>query len=162
MSFLMSDKSSLSDLWQRYKQFIFFCIAGGYNTLFGFSFFAILYHNFANDLHYLVISVITNVTSITNAYIVYRLFVFKSKGNFIREYLRFNVVYGVSFVVSLVMMFALVDLVDIHPVISQGIILLCGVLISFFGHRNYSFQPADSSSAESGPKREQKEEDRHG
>ncbi|MBF0359006.1 MAG: GtrA family protein [Magnetococcales bacterium] len=158
----MSDKNSLINLWQRYKQFIFFCIAGGYNTLFGLGCFAILYHNFANDLHYLVISVITNVTSITNAYIVYRLFVFKSKGNIIREYLRFNVVYGVSFVVSLVMMFILVDFVDIHPVISQGVILFSGVLISFFGHRNYSFQPAAPSSAKPGFKREQKEEDIHG
>lgn len=120
-----------------------YLVGGAYNTLFGFGFFTIVYYLFADDIHYLILATLTNIAAITNAYVVYRLFVFKSKGNILREYLRFYVVYGVSFIVSLIVMYALVELLNIHPVLTQGIILIFTVIISYFGHRNYSFKSTD-------------------
>ena len=139
-------KNSLVALLQRHKQFIRFLIGGAYNTLFGFVLFAVLYSQFGNDYHYILLATFTSIASITNAYIVYRLFVFKSKGNIIKEYLRFYIVYGASSIISLVIMFVMVETFDLNPILTQGLIIITYAFTSYFGHQKFSFQVPKSSS----------------
>ncbi|MBF0454392.1 MAG: GtrA family protein [Magnetococcales bacterium] len=138
-------ETDLNTLWTRHRQFVTYLIGGAYNTLFGFVFFAVVHHYFSPTIHYTILAALSNIAAITNAFVVYRLFVFKSKGNMLKEYLRFYVVYGVNFLVSLTIMVALVELLGMHPVVTQGIILIFTVLISYFGHRHYSFQKEEKS-----------------
>ena len=51
----------------------------------------------------MILVIITNILAITNAYICYKLVVFKTKGNYVKEYLRFYIVYGFAFAVSLLL-----------------------------------------------------------
>ncbi|MBF0176572.1 MAG: GtrA family protein [Magnetococcales bacterium] len=133
-------KIALGDLWRQHQNVIRYLIGGAYNTLFGFLFFAGIYYLFADVVHYLLLSVVSQVASVTNAFLVYRLFVFKSKGNALREYVRFYLVYGVSFIVGIVSMWIMVEVFAIHPIVSQLLILLSTVTISYFGHKNFSFK----------------------
>jgi putative flippase GtrA len=118
-----------------------FLITGGWNTLFGILVYAGLYELLHDKVHYLLLLIPSNILAITNAYIGYKLFVFKTKGNIIREYLRFYVVYGVSIGMSFVIMFCLVDGLGLHPVISQIACVAITTVCSYFGHRQFSFRP---------------------
>ncbi|MBF0193592.1 MAG: GtrA family protein [Magnetococcales bacterium] len=134
----------ISNLVSQNAQFIRYLIGGAYNTLFGFLFFATIYYYFSEQVHYIILAIISNIAAITNSFIVYRLFVFKSKGNILKEYLRVYVVYGLSAIISLIIMALMVELLQIHPVVTQGVILFVTVIISYFGHKNFSFKKVDS------------------
>lgn len=92
-----------------------------------------------DQLHYVLIAVVTYVIAITNAFLVYRYLVFKSKGNIVKEYLKVYVVYGVSAAIGTVGLALLVELFRLHPIIAQGFVVLVTVVFSYVGHSRFTF-----------------------
>ena len=123
----------------RHWTVIKYLIAGGYNTIFGFGVFSGLYLLLAHQVHYLFIAMVTQVIGITNSFLVYRYFVFKSRGNIIYEYLRIYVVYGVSFVLGILLLALLVEIAGLHPILAQFFIIIVTVIVSYFGHSRFTF-----------------------
>ena len=116
-----------------------FLITGVWNTLFGLLVYTLLYTWLHKHVHYLVLMIPANILAITNAYIGYKLFVFKTRGHIIREYLRFYVVYGVSIGMNFLIMFIMVDGLGVHPLISQFVGVGITTVCSYIGHRHFSF-----------------------
>jgi putative flippase GtrA len=121
------------------KKKIRYIAVGVWNTVFSYAVFVYLYYLTNSWLHYMFILVLSQVVGLTNAYICYKLLVFKTKGNIIREYLRFYVVYGSTFIVNLLLIGLFVEALGINPVISQGIIAIIVVTMAYFGHSRFSF-----------------------
>jgi putative flippase GtrA len=121
------------------KKKIRYVAVGFWNTIFSYAAFVLLYYLTHTWLHYMLILVLSQIIGLTNAYISYKLLVFKTKGNIIREYLRFYVVYGTTFLVNLVLIAFFVEVVGINPVISQGIIAVIVVAMAYIGHSRFSF-----------------------
>ena len=116
-----------------------YLLAGGYNTIFGFAVFSGLYLLLENQVHYLIIAIISQIIAITNSFLIYRYFVFKSTGNIIYEYLRIYVVYGISFVLGLLMLALLVELAGLHPILANLLIIVTTVVISYLGNSRFTF-----------------------
>jgi putative flippase GtrA len=123
----------------KHMKLIRYLLAGGYNTLFGFAVFAGLYLLLLDRLNYLLIACISQVIAITNAFVIYKFWVFKSQGNILTEYYKTYLVYGVSFVLGLVGLGLLVEVLHIHPILAQAIITILTVCISYLGHSHYAF-----------------------
>lgn len=121
------------------KTKINYIIAGIWNTVFGYIFFAFLYLCFSKIVHYMILFVVSNILSITNAYISYKFFVFKTKSNYLKEYMRFYVVYGFSLLLGIIFLPIFVELFHINPLIAQVFIIVITVVISYIGHKEYSF-----------------------
>lgn len=90
----------------------------------------------------------STILAITNAYICYKLFVFKTKGNILIEYFKFYLVYGVSTLLSFGIMYCLVSGLKIPPIIAQFPCIALTTLFSYVSHHNFSFKnkpqpPAD-------------------
>ena len=117
-----------------------YTVVGAWNTVFGLSVFALLYWLFSKAVNYLLILLVSNVITITNAYVCYKFLVFRTKGNYLREYLRFYLIYGASFLVNIALMFILVSYLEMNAVASQGIILCFIFACSYFGHKYFSFK----------------------
>jgi putative flippase GtrA len=136
-------------------QFLRYIVVGGWNTAFGYSTFAGIYYL----LHGYVIphvniywqAVTAQVFSIpinfTASYLCYKIFVFKTKGNYLREWLRSIAVYGVGFLPSLALLPLLVKALlfvpHIHgnaPYLANALLMGVGVIYSFLGHRNVTFK----------------------
>ena len=120
-------------------EFIRFLIAGAWNTAFGYGVFILLFY-MPWKLHYIVVLIVSNIIAITNAYICYKIFIFKTRGNYLREYLRFYGVYGITFGINLLLLPVFVEILKIHPVISQGMVLSVTIFASYFGHKHFSFR----------------------
>lgn len=118
-----------------------YLLVGAWNTLFSYLSFAALYVLFGDRLHYLAVLFISNVLSITNAYAGYKHFVFKTKGNYLREYLRFYVVYAVALLSNYILLPVLVELLKLPPLLAQAVLTAITVASSYFGHRDFSFSP---------------------
>jgi len=133
----------------RVNQIIRYLVVGGLNTAFGYGSFAVLNYLLTGHIPYpyMVANVLANVVSITFAFVGYKYFVFKTKGNVLREYLRTYVVYGTSMLVGLALLpmlvFALGPVVhpaSLVPYVAQAICTVLVVFVSFFGHKKFSFR----------------------
>lgn len=117
-----------------------YLIVGGWNTVFGVSVYTLLYEWLYHSVNYLVLLVPANILAITNAFICYKLFVFKTRGSLLREYFRFYVVYGGAALLGFVLMYILVDGLGFNPVAAQFLCVPISIVLSYVSHRNYSFR----------------------
>jgi putative flippase GtrA len=133
------------------KLFSRYIIVGAWNTLFGYSVYVCLTWVFTGRIPYgyMAAAVAGNIISITQSFLSYKFLVFKTRGNYMQEYIRCWVVYGSSFLVGLIMLPIAVNLmrlvlpeenIGMAPYIGGAILLIFTVLISFIGHREFSFK----------------------
>lgn len=131
-------------------QFVRYLVVGGWNTAFGYGVFAALNYALTGLVPhaYMVANALASIAAITMAYAGYKLFVFKTKGNYLREYLRFYVVYGSAALLGFALLPILVALLGqvidqrtYVPYVAQAILIPVSVLFSFVGHKRYSFKP---------------------
>jgi putative flippase GtrA len=125
---------------KKHKEKINYFIVGMWNTIFGYFVFAALYYLLNKNIHYLFLLIISNILSITNAYIGYKTFVFKTKGNYLNEYLRFYLVYGAMLILNLIFLPVLVEIFRVNPVIAQGMFVFVSFIGSYIGHKYFSFR----------------------
>jgi putative flippase GtrA len=131
------------------QQLVRYILVGGWNTLFGYCVFAGFTYALTGLLPYayMVAAVLAHIVATTVSYVAYKVFVFKTKGNYLREYLRFYVVYGVGAVLSLTLLPIFVYLVtplvrqpSHAPYVAQALVVPLVVLSSFIGHKRFSFR----------------------
>jgi len=119
-----------------------FVLVGGWNTVFGYLTFVCLYYLFSKTVHYMIILIISTLISISQAYVCHKFFVFKTSGNVLKEYLKFNSVYSVTAVINMILLPILVDACHWHPVFAQGFFIVLAASFSYFGHRRFTFKKA--------------------
>lgn len=120
------------------KRFRYLAV-GGINALFGYCFSLICYQVFHAWLHIVIIGGICNIVSISIAFVLYKLFVFKTKGHWLQEYVRCYVVYGVSAVLGILATWVMVDYFDVAFWLAQIIIFVGIACFSYVGHSRFSF-----------------------
>jgi len=136
--------ASLLGRIQRHKKFLRYLVVGGLNTAFGYGVSVGLYYTLSHHLHIIVIGVLANVICITEAFIIYKLFVFKSRENWLHEYMRCYVVYGGSALIGIFGLWLLVNIMGIPFWLAQAGLMIVSVLISFAGHNRFTFKKAQS------------------
>ncbi len=89
----------------------------------------------------------STVINITVAFFGYKWFVFKTKGNYFREWCRCLAVYSSSIALSMVLLPILVFVIrhrfgyeNQAPYIAGALLGVVTVIISFFGHKHISFR----------------------
>ena len=137
-------------------QFLRYVLVGGWNTVFGYSCFFLMNRWLATmmpEYSYLVASVVSSLLAISVAFLGYKWFVFRTKGNYLREWLRTVTIYSGSIFFSTLALAPLVWLIRHEsryqtqaPYLAGAAIAVCNVVISFFGHRHFSFAKQSSAS----------------
>jgi putative flippase GtrA len=122
------------------NQKIKYLIAGAWNTLFGYSCGVTIYYLFGDLLGVLIVAILSNILAISMSFLTHKLFVFKTKGNWLREYLRAYCVYGVSASVGILILLIFVKLLNIQFWLAQGLVILLTVIISYIGHKKFTFR----------------------
>jgi putative flippase GtrA len=130
-------------------QFGRYLLVGTWNTLFGYGTFA-LFTAVLNPFvphSYILASLLSSLLNITVAYLGYKWFVFKTKGNYLREWMRCVAVYGSGIIVGLIALPVLVFLIRHNtrffaqaPYIAGAFLTVVVVFFSFFGHKKFSFR----------------------
>jgi putative flippase GtrA len=117
-----------------------YLVAGCFNTLFGYFFSLILYYMLRDNLSVVTIGIIINVFTISMAFLAYKLYVFKTSGNWIKEYFRCYTTYGFSAILSVILMWFLVEKVGMLFWLAQGLIIGLCALISYYLHLRFTFK----------------------
>lgn len=134
-------------------QFGRYLLVGGFNTVFGYGLFALLNWLLTRVPYgYLLATFFSNVIAITIAFLGYKWFVFRTKGHYLREWLRCLGVYGSSMALGLVGMAILVPLLRHHmskpqaaSYLAAALLMCVTVIFSFLGHKHISFRRAAGS-----------------
>lgn len=135
--------------WLPAGQLIRYVVVGGWNTAFGYGVFALLNYWLTGHIAYpyMVANAISTVTAITVAYFGHKFIVFRTKGNYLREYLRFYMVYGAAALLGFVLLPLFVLLCGLFifpakyvPYVAQALVIPVIVLFSFLGHKRFSFR----------------------
>ena len=124
-----------------------FLIVGATNTAFGFLvfvFFDLTVGRAVDEwVNVVVGSLVTllcaHVISVLFAFVLYRRFVFRVRGHVWRDLARFESVYLVSIAINAVVLPIMVQF-GVDRILAQFSILLVTTLISYFGHRYFSFR----------------------
>lgn len=78
--------------------------------------------------------------SITNAFLCHKLFVFRTKGNVLREYARYYLVYAVPAALGFVGFPFCIEVLGLGFYTSQALLTAVTIVVSYFGHKNVSFR----------------------
>lgn len=130
-----------------------FLIAGAGNTLFGIAdtFFFTWLCVHAVPVHAAlatsVATLFSTVINISVSFLTYKLFVFRTEGNYLREYSRSLLIYLPSLLVSIVAVAPLAAVLAhwlprprFAPYAAQACIVAVAVIPQFLGHKNITFR----------------------
>ena len=123
----------------RRREQLLYLVVGGWNTVFGYGVWALLQFLLGEHLHYLVIVVLAWPIAVLNAYLGYRLIVFRSRGSILRELPRFSLVYVVGLIVGLVTLPIALNILPFNIYVVQALLTAIVVVFSYLSHRYYSF-----------------------
>ncbi len=114
-----------------------FLIVGGINTAVGYGTFAAVI--FLGG-HYVVANVIATAVGMTVSYFLNKYFTFRQYKKSFTEIIRFISVYFFSFMLGNVVLYVMVDIISISPYFAGALNLIFTTLISWFGHKYFSFR----------------------
>lgn len=117
-----------------------FLLAGAWNTLFGYVAGLAVYYLLAKTANIVVIGILGSVLSISMAFVTHKIFVFRTRGNWLSEYVRCYLVYGGSAVVGIVLLFILVEVLVVAFWLAQLLVILTSVVTSYLGHSRFTFK----------------------
>lgn len=116
-----------------------FAIAAACNASFSFVISVTIYEILKKYLHITIIGVICSILGITFSFLNYKLFVFKTKGNWGKEYFKCYVVYSFTTTLSIIGVWILVDFLHIKFWISNILLQALCFVFSYVGHSRFTF-----------------------
>lgn len=120
-----------------------YLVAGAWNTFFGYIVGLALYYGFDGRVHVVTVGVMANILAITMAFLTYKLLVFRTKGNWLGEYFRAYLVYGATGVMSIGLLWLLVDGVGLPFWLGQGMAIVLTVVTSYIFHARFTFKVSE-------------------
>ena len=118
-----------------------FLIVGIINTVFGYFFGIISYSLFNSKFGIFLVAIINNVVSISFSFISFKFFVFNTKkNNWVFEYLKSYLVYGVTFIYGVVVLYFCTEIMNFSIYLSQGLAMLATIFITYKGHKSFTFK----------------------
>lgn len=126
-----------------------YLVVGLWNTLFAYGSFALFTALLDRYIpaSYMAASLLASVLNITVAFLGYKWFVFKTRGNYLKEWARCLMVYSGGIMVGLALLPPTVLLVG-HltgaprsaPYVAGALVLALQVILGFVGHKRFSFR----------------------
>lgn len=124
-----------------HKEKIQYLVTGIWNTIFGYGIFSLLHYLFKEMINDNIVLTISYIFSITNAYILYKLMVFKTKGNVCKEYIRFYFVYIWVYLMNIILLPIVTKAFNGDIYRSQAVIIILITIMSYFGNKKFTFKP---------------------
>ncbi len=119
-------------------QYVKFIVVGSMNTLISFLIFFVCLTFF--QCNYFISLVISYVIGILNSYFCNSIWTFNKKYTCSRQFVKFILVYILTFTINFLLVFMLVDVFRISVLVSQGISLFVVSIVSFVVHKYWSFK----------------------
>jgi putative flippase GtrA len=119
-----------------------FFFAGLFNTLVGLATFPIFYFALSSyELHYLKILSLSQIFCVCVAFITNKFLVFRTRGNYMTEFIKFISFHLAYFFINLISLPVLVEFLNFNPVTGQFLFAIVVIISSYFWHSKITFTP---------------------
>lgn len=141
---LVGDRGPLLNLVKNDK--VAFVVVGAANTVIGTLWFVGFQSTVGTVAGYMTSLVLAHVAAVLCAFVLYRWLVFRVRGNVLRDLVRFEMVYLTALAVNAALLPLMVEVVGLDPIPAQLLIVFVTAVLSYVGHKNFSFRrPAGSA-----------------
>lgn len=117
-----------------------YLIAGCFNTIFGYLIGVGFYKLMISEFHLLFVGLVTNIINISFSFVMYKLFVYKTKGGWFVEYLKSYVTYGLSAIVGVFLLWIMISSSNISIWLAQALSIIITTIVSYIGHTYFTFK----------------------
>lgn len=129
----------LFSFWIRFPEKLRFLLVGGYNTVISYLLYALFL--WIGDERYPQLSLFFSfILSSLNSYWTQKIFVFVTSGNYMREYIRCLLSWGISYLLNVVWLYILVHIVLLNPYLAQLIAQILVVVNSYLMLKHFAFK----------------------
>ncbi len=128
-------------------QRVAFILVGGTNTVVGALWFIAFQFLIQPIAGYMAVLLCAHVAAVLCAFVLYRNFVFRVRGHVLRDLARFELVNLTALAINAALLPLLVEVVKLPVLLSQLLITAGTMLVSFFGHRGFSFRRTPAEQA---------------
>jgi putative flippase GtrA len=126
--------------WHRSEK-LRFLVVGGWNTVFGYAVFVLLYWLAGGWLHYAIIATMAHFLAVTQSFIGQRTLVFPSATDpWSHQFLRFHVASLAALGINLGLLSLLVEVLHLYVPAAQALAMLLSIAVSYLLHKHYSFR----------------------
>jgi putative flippase GtrA len=125
-----------------HRQKVLYLIVGGWNTLFNYACFSLLYYLFGEIVFSSVILAAAYALSSVNGFLGYRYIVFGSRGHPLAEYLRFQTVYLPLLLVNMVLLPLALTYTTANAYLVQALFAVVIVVVGYLGNKHFAFRGA--------------------
>ena len=138
-------RSLLSDALDRVRKKsgrpLRYVAAGAFNALIGVTFFpALLLISPFFHANYMIALVTSQVVCTTVAFLIYKMFVFRTRGNIVKEFGSFVTFYLLNYTANWILLPILVEVGGMSPIWAQSGFVVALAVSSYFWHSRISFQ----------------------
>jgi putative flippase GtrA len=134
----------LQPLYDAHGEKLRFLLVGVWNTAFSIGVLWLFDHFIHYDMHSLLqkegVLVASWVVSVTQNFFTFKLLVFRTKGNWLREYVRMYITYAATFVVQSVLVLAISTWLGWSVFWANIPTVLVVMVMSYFGHKYFTFR----------------------
>ena len=117
-----------------------FLAVGLFNTAFGVAIFPLLMWGLGRfHLHYMAVLVIAQVLGTLVGFTTQKTFVFRTRGHYFREFIRFSTYYVGTYAVNWLVLPVLVEGFHVNPLVAQPGFVVFVVFTSYFWHSRFTF-----------------------
>jgi putative flippase GtrA len=117
-----------------------YLVVGGWNTLFTYVCFSVLYYFLHDSLAPSVILTLVWAIASVNGYLTFRYLVFTPVRHPVVEYLRYQAVYLPILALNLVGLPLALEHTNLSAYVVQALLSICAVVIAYFGNKYFAFR----------------------
>lgn len=138
----------LRGIYERHGEKLRFLVVGGWNTLFSVAVLWVLDRLIPYDpqsiLQKELVLVASWVISVTQNFFTFKLLVFRTKGNWLREYVKMYMIYAATFVVQSVLTQVISYAFELSVFWANLPTILVVTIMSYVGHKYFTFREVGS------------------
>jgi putative flippase GtrA len=131
-------------------QRVAFLLVGVANTVIGTAWFVVFQLLLQRWIGYMGVLLCAHIAAVLCAFVLYRTFVFVVHGHVLRDLVRFEMVNLTALGINAVLLPLLVELAHWPVLVAQLSIVSVTVIVSFFGHRGFSFRRSAADNRHTG------------
>lgn len=137
-------KEKIATLYDRHGEKLRFLLVGGWNTLFSIGALWVLDRAIDYDqtsiMQKALVLALSWVISVTQNFFTFKLIVFRTKGNWLREYVRMYAIYAVTFLVQSAITLTISEIFGLTVFWANLPTIIVVTIMSYVGHKYFTFR----------------------
>jgi putative flippase GtrA len=126
--------------WPRHREKAIYLVVGGWNTLFAFGSFSVLYYILQERLASSVVLALAYVVASVNGYLTFRYLVFAPVRHPVVEYLRYQAVYLPILGLNLIALPLALMYTNLSAYVIQALLAIFAVIAAYVGSKYFAFR----------------------